>query len=350
MGYSVRYFSRLNKNPWYQWYYQQMLLREEETRNRFYNYGWWDFPFDDLRFQYDYRELDANELPELPVLKVFNDIHWAAFHAHMEDQEKHIHLLFKSSPFGSISHSHGDQNAFTLHAFGETYCGHNGYYVAFSSDMHRLWRRQTLSKNAILVGGKGQFAEIPRDNFQDYFNDKCLAAAGAIVEQKSDARVASVTGDAGAAYREYVPHLRGWLREIHFVDRRYFVVVDRVSLEHPDTITWLLHTTFDFSLAKRGFAITGKQGRLRGEFLSFHGAAPVMKLVEGFDNVRPDEYEELYRGEKHIRLETLFGAEKEQTIVTLLVPEKRGRREEVDYTLSDGKMVFAEGALILELL
>jgi len=94
-------------------------------------------------------------------------------HTNMHKPDEHIQLMIKSSPFGSISHSHGDQNAFVMSAFGEDLAIQSGYYVAFNSSMHKNWRRQTVSKNALLINGAGQYAD----------NDKQLAmrATGKVI-------------------------------------------------------------------------------------------------------------------------------------------------------------------------
>ena len=78
------------------------------------------------------------------------------------------------------------------------------------TSIHRNWRRMTRSKNAILIGGKGQYAG----------NDKMMArrSRGRVlgVSETKDAIVISL--DPTEAYRTETPALRSYRRDIHFVN------------------------------------------------------------------------------------------------------------------------------------
>ena len=50
-------------------------------------------------------------------MRWFKGIGWVGIQHAMADPDKHIQFVMKSSPFGSISHSHGDQNAFCMAAY-----------------------------------------------------------------------------------------------------------------------------------------------------------------------------------------------------------------------------------------
>lgn len=125
----------------------------------FYNYGWWDFRFDEMVYRKDYPQVPSEPPLAAEPLKWFQDVGWVAMHHRMEEPQEHIMMLAKSSRYGSVSHSHGDQNAFLLHAFGEPLAIESGYYVAFNSTMHMQWRRQTRSKNVILIDGGANMPE-----------------------------------------------------------------------------------------------------------------------------------------------------------------------------------------------
>src|SRR6185295_9100593 len=53
------------------------------------------------------------------VLSVFPAAGQAAFRTHCGDSARDLSLLFRSSPFGSISHSHANNNDFILHVGGK---------------------------------------------------------------------------------------------------------------------------------------------------------------------------------------------------------------------------------------
>jgi len=166
----------------------------------------------------------------------------------MADPDEHIQFVFKSSPYGSISHSHGDQNAFCLSAYGEDMAIQSGHYIAFNSSMHQKWRRQTLSKNAILINGKGQYADKDKA--------KALAAQGRIIAAQQHDDHYFIHGDATAAYQSLSPEVTNAEREIYFVRNSYFVIVDKVDADTPVTIDWLLHANNPFELGKSSFRNT----------------------------------------------------------------------------------------------
>ncbi|MCP5118795.1 MAG: DUF4962 domain-containing protein, partial [bacterium] len=84
------------------------------------------------------------------------NIGWVAMHSALGDAENDVWALFKSSRFGSFSHSHGDQNTFQLHAYGQALAIDSGYYPSYGSPHHSLWTRQTRAHNGVLVNGRGQ--------------------------------------------------------------------------------------------------------------------------------------------------------------------------------------------------
>jgi hypothetical protein len=141
-----------------------------------------------------------------------------------------IHITFKSSPYGSFSHSHADQNAFILNAYGENLAINSGYREFHRSPHHSGWTWQTKSKNALLLDGKGQ---KPQE----------LTATGRIQNYKTGPRYTWATGDATAAYQSMQPEgrVKSVLRDLVFIDQRYLVIRDRVELAGPAKLTWLLH-------------------------------------------------------------------------------------------------------------
>jgi hypothetical protein len=51
----------------------------------------------------------APEAPgDLPAAAVFRGIGWAGLHSALDRPEQDTFFLFKSSPYGSVSHSHAD--------------------------------------------------------------------------------------------------------------------------------------------------------------------------------------------------------------------------------------------------
>jgi hypothetical protein len=172
----------------------------------------------------------AKPLADLPQSRWFRDIGWVSFHSTLGAPADDIMLSFKSSPYASYSHSHADQNAFILNAFGESLAINAGYREFHRSPHHAGYTRQTVSKNAILIHGAGQLAQSER-------------ARGRITRLETTRRVAIATGDATDAYNagaSGAPVVRA-IRDIAFIDHRYFVIRDVITLKKEQPVSWLLH-------------------------------------------------------------------------------------------------------------
>lgn len=175
-------------------------------------------------------------LAELPPHRYFADVGWVTLHSALGRPDDDIHLTFKSSPYGSFSHSHADQNSFILNAYGEGLAINSAYREFHNSPHHRAWTRQTISKNAVLIDGLGQQAESK-------------AATGAITRFITRPRYGWTTGDATAAYATLQPagRVRRVTRDVVFIDQRYVVLRDRVVLATPGRLSWLLHAEENLS-------------------------------------------------------------------------------------------------------
>jgi len=175
-------------------------------------------------------------LRELSPYRYFDDIGWVSFHSALGDPENDIHLTFKSSPYGSYSHSHPDQNSFIMNAFGEGLAINSANREFHRSPHHKQWTWQTKSKNAVLIDGEGQAQQ-----------DK--TATGKITRFEVGDRFAWATGDALVAYQTMQPagRLQRVTRDFIFVDQRYVVVRDRIIVKDPATLSWLLHGEFSNS-------------------------------------------------------------------------------------------------------
>lgn len=309
MGYNVRQFAGVTGNGAYQWYHETLKASDPGTEREFYNWGWWDFPFDDMTYLHDFGEVEPTAPDNMNTLRWFKGIGWVAIQHGLGDPAHHIQFNFKSSPYGSISHSHGDQNAFCLHAFGEDLAISAGYYVAFNSSMHRKFRRQTLSKNAILIDGRGQYAEMDKA--------RAMRASGRIVTAEDRGDHIYMQGDATDAYRSLNEDLTRVLRDIHFVHDQYFVIVDTIDADRPVTIDWLLHANGPMELGGTTFRYTGERAGFYGQFLWSEGGAPVLGQETGFPVVDPTDYEGL---PVSTALQAKFPAATRHRIATLLVP------------------------------
>lgn len=133
-------------------------------------------------------------------------IGWVAMHSNIASPGRSS-LYFKSSPYGSFNHSHGDQNGLLLSIGNQPLLVSAGWYDWYGSPQWSDWYRQTRSHNAITYdGGQGQAVAGYRETLQ--YNGKITSFAA---QPSYD----YVEGDATAAYagaltmaRRQVWHLR----------------------------------------------------------------------------------------------------------------------------------------------
>jgi Domain of unknown function (DUF4962)/Heparinase II/III-like protein len=309
VGYNVRRLALATKNGWGQWYFEQLKRDDPGTARVFYNYGWWDFDFEDMMVAHDGVAIAARPPMDLPSVRVFGDVGWVGVQGAMDDPARQLQLVFKSSPYGSLSHSHGDQNAFLLRAFGEDLAIQSGHYVAFNSQMHQTWRRQTRSKNAILIGGKGQYAGKDKA--------RAKAANGKLTGVHETADAVVITGDATAAYRSETPQAERVLRTLHLVRKSYLVIVDQVTLSAPLPLTWLLHAEAGLTASGQTFRLTRQRAGLYGQFILSRAGALDVEVVQGFPGVDPAEIAGLA---EHAHIAATTPPAMAHTLVTLLVP------------------------------
>ncbi len=164
-------------------------------------------------------------LGEIPDAAIFPDIGWAAIHSDLPDPERYS-ILFKSSQFGSFSHSHADQNSFMVMGQGRPLLIDSGYYDGYRSAHHNGWTRRTVAHNAITYdGGKGQPIDDPtaKGRLTDYW--RC---GGAVKLTGRAAR--AYGGDIVEADRTLL-HLPGGLLLVH----------DRMAAGTPKRWEWNFH-------------------------------------------------------------------------------------------------------------
>lgn len=309
IGYNLRQYAGVTGNGAYAWYYDEIKRNDPGTEMAFYNWGWWDLNFDELVFLHDFGAVEASSPSDMPVMRWFKGIGWVALQHKMDDPQNHIQFVMKSSPYGSISHSHGDQNAFCLAAFGEDLAIQSGHYVAFNSSMHQNWRRQTRSKNAILIDGKGQYAG--KDKAQ------AMRSSGQILTSEDRGDHIYIQGDATAAYQTMTPSVTSVLRDVYFVQNEYFVIVDAIDSAEPVPIDWLLHANAPMELGDTTFRYSGDRAGFYGQFLWSEAGAPEVSQETGFPDVDPEDYEGL---PVSTCLTARFPSALRHRVATLLVP------------------------------
>lgn len=168
--------------------------------------------------------------PGTPNAAVFYSIGWAALHSDLQNRGR-TSIYFKSSPYGSLNHSHADQNSFVLHVGGKVLLADSGYYDSYDSPHQIQWSRRTEAHNAITYdGGQGQ-----------RIHDK--TASGKLLNFSTSSAVDHVTGDATAAYG---PGTQLALRAIAYVRPDLLLIFDSLKSNSPRRWEINLHASQPF--------------------------------------------------------------------------------------------------------
>jgi hypothetical protein len=325
VGQLMDQFASVSGNTAYAWYGEDVRARDPGTAHLYYNHGWWSLPFDELCHAHDRSRVAAMPPVDLPELKHFSDVGWVAVQRRLHDAQQHVQFVAKSSRFGSISHSHGDQAAFTFFAYGEDLAIQSGYYVGHNTSMHRRWRKRTISKNAILIDGQGQFDG----------DDKAqqIRASGRVREARTlEDGTIFVSMEATEAYRCNVPALQNYRRDYYLFPGDQLLVVDLVALDAPKPIQWLLHTLQAPQVARRSFQVHGRAAQLTGEVVFCSGGAPVLSAHTGFADVDLSEIAD-QPIHHHLRMEV--PAARRHVIAVLLTPERANQSNRLFHFIDD---------------
>jgi hypothetical protein len=141
------------------------------------------------------------------------------------DKDRDVTFLLRSSPFGSISHGHADQNAFIIEGFGQSLALATGYYPWYGSPHHHKWTRSTRAVNSILVDHEGQIIRSRKAN-------------GRITAFELGDGYDYVEAEAANAYGKRLNRFR---RHVVHVQPGIFVIFDDLAGPKPATYQWLLH-------------------------------------------------------------------------------------------------------------
>ena len=162
----------------------------------------------------------------------YPSIGWVAMHSDLASTARSS-LFFKSSPYGSFNHSHGDQNGLLLSSAGQPLLVKAGWYDWYGSPYWSDWYHQTRSQNAITFdGGKGQLVNGYREQLQRNGKITGFSAQPSYDYSEGDA-TPSYGGQLTMAKRQ-VWHLRNAGNAI--------LVRDRLASTVARTYEWNMHT------------------------------------------------------------------------------------------------------------
>jgi len=254
---------------------------------------------------------------DLPPSKVFRGIGVASLHTNLLDSRQDVHLLFKSSPFGTQSHGHNPHNTFQLNAYGQELLSTCVYRDLHGSPFHYQWAHSTVAHNGVLVDGQGQIKHT-------------AAPLGRIAHWQLTPQWDHVVGEAAEAYEGRLVRFR---RHVVLVKPRapyrlagvnwtpLVVLYDDLEAKQPATFQFMLHGLGPFSIDEQ-------KARLRLELdragVEVQYLSPVRLGFRQWDGYQPPPTQQ-FPNQWHVEAST---QEKQQTLgmLTVIVPYRAGQR------------------------
>jgi hypothetical protein len=225
--------SSLYQNPYFRWHAEVSNIQHSSGR---------------AAVLYHDPDLSAKSPAKLPQSRVFYDVGLVAMHSNMSDPENNVLMLFKSNPFGAISHNHASQNAFVIEAYKEPLAISSGARQQHGSPSHREWMWHTRAHNSILVDGEGQVA-------------RQRSSSGEIIAYEEHEDYVFTTGDATAAYGGRLDRFH---RHVLFVRPDYFVIIDDlITSGDASTFQWLLHAPVEIQVDQLNNVMVSRSGNAR---------------------------------------------------------------------------------------
>ncbi|MBN1347467.1 MAG: DUF4962 domain-containing protein [Phycisphaerae bacterium] len=268
---------------------------------------------------------------DLPTSRCFHGIGQAMLNTTLFGAKDNVEVIFKSSPFGSISHGYESSNAFLLYAYGERLLVRTGQRDVHGSKHHMQWMHDTKSVNCITINDRSQ-------------TKHSSGSAGRITQFHTSDTFDHVCGEAGGAYGDLAER---FTRHILFVKPELIVIYDRLGTPAPATFQWRLHAMKEMAVRGQGDI----QVRSGGAACRVSFMAPEGLRVSQTDKFEPPPRERIKLTQYHVTAGTLEPA-KRCEFVTLIRPHRVGQAPPTGATiektsfgyrlaceLSDGRVV-----------
>lgn len=205
------------------------------------------------------KQYATSKLPEgSPKLIWHKDAGEVTIHSNIADTENNLSLSFRSSTFGSGSHTLANQNCFNLLYKGIDVYRSTGYYQNFSDAHNIMSYRHTRAHNTLLVNGIGQ--------------PFSMKGYGNVVRAIGGERISYCLGDASNAYSgisedpmwiDYFAKagitqtpengfgetpLSLYRRHVLVLHPNIVILYDELEADSPVRWEWLLHSPHQFRI------------------------------------------------------------------------------------------------------
>lgn len=246
------YMARATGDPYAMWYNNETKATRGDFEMRLYRVA---------TQEKDYPA--STPLPEdAPKAIWFKDTGEMMVHSNLSQYRNNAFLSFRSSPFGSGSHTLSDQNSFNLSFRGVPVYRSSGYYLNFSDPHNLLSYRHTRAHNTILVDGIGQpfttraYGKVTRMLSGEHISYACGDASNAYCGLtdypmwKKNFQNAKIDESVANGFGE--TPLKKYRRHILMLHPDIVVIYDELEADKPVRWDWLLHSPVQFNFLERG--------------------------------------------------------------------------------------------------
>lgn len=208
--------------------------------------------------------------PPPRLSQVFPGAGWASIRTGVDRGRDDVAFIFRSSPFGSISHSHANNNDFIVHVGGRVMAMPSGYYCGYGSAHHAHWVWHTKANNCLTLSDAPQLI-------------RSTESRGYVEGHFENAHLAYFQGNADLSYRLHAQRCRRHV--IYLKASGGFLLIDEF-IAQPDVaaaLQWNIHSWNPFTVSEDGkaFTLTRDESVLTGHFLFHHDS--FITLSEGWD-------------------------------------------------------------------
>jgi hypothetical protein len=241
-------------------------------------------------------ELAPGFAADASILRQFPTVGWAALRSNIAaevDGDRDVALVFRSSPLGSISHSHANNNDFILHVGGRVMAMPSGFYggikLGYGGDHHANWVWHTKSHNCVTLSDAGQIMRSEE-------------STGRIDHAYEDDNVAYFVGVADASYADRAERCRRHV--LFFKSSSCLAMIDEFvgKGDMISALQWNLHSFDPFVVDRQARTFHWRRGdsKVKGSFL-YHDNA-IFSMTDGWDPTpQYTEEEQPYPSQHNLR-------------------------------------------------
>lgn len=201
-----------------------------------------------------------------PKLIWYKDAGEVIIHSDLSHTDNDLSLSFRSSTFGSGSHTVANQNSFNLLYKGTDIYRSSGYYQNFSDAHNLMSYRHTRAHNSILINGIGQpfsmkgYGNITRAMGGEHISYCTGNASHAYSDISDDPMWIDNFKNAGIAQTPEngfgKTPLTKYLRHIFMLHPDIVVIYDELEASEAVRWDWLLHSPVQFDIEQTEKKIT----------------------------------------------------------------------------------------------